>query len=144
MKDCIFCKIFSGDTDASVVYQDHICTAFLTIEPVTQGHTLVIPNAHYKDVFDLPSDVAGHMFQVAKKVASSFNDAGLRSEGVNIVMCNGVAASQTVFHAHIHVNPRFSGDGFSWNLPPDFHSPPARPELDLVAEKIRQAIGCAT
>lgn len=141
MENCVFCKIVSGAAEASIVFRDDICTAFLTIEPITQGHTLIIPNRHYRDILELPADTAGHMFQVAKRLAESFQRTDLKSEGVNVVMCNGAAAAQTVFHAHIHVNPRYTGDGFSWNMPPGFEIKPDRVELNAVADKLRHAIG---
>ena len=144
MSDCIFCQILSGSSDASVVYTDNVCTAFLTIEPITEGHTLVIPNEHHVNIFDLPPSTACHRFQVAQQIATAYEKADIPCEGVNIVMCNGKAAAQTVFHAHIHVNPRYKGDGFSWNLPPGFESRPGRDHLNQVAAKITQALGSAT
>lgn len=140
MDDCIFCRILAGDAQASIIHQDEVCTALLTIEPITEGHTLVIPNAHYRDIHELPGHVAGHMFQVAKQVADAFVRAPLCCEGINLVMCNGAAASQTVFHAHIHVNPRFVGDGFSWNMPPGFEDKPVREQLERTAAMLRQAM----
>jgi len=140
VSECIFCRILAGESEASIVFRDDVCTAFLTIEPVTPGHTLVVPNTHYRDIHELPDDVAGRMFQVAKKVAGAFARSGLRTEGVNVVMCNGTAASQTVFHAHIHVNPRFQGDGFSWNMPAGFGEGVERVELERLAAVLRDAI----
>ncbi len=144
MSNCIFCEIVSGSAEASIIYRDDVCTAFLTIEPVNEGHALVIPNAHHVNIFDLPPSTACHMFKVAQQVAQSYGKTDIRCEGVNIVMCNGTSASQTVFHAHIHVNPRHVGDGFSWNLPPGFDDQTGRDELNEVAAKLAQVLGTAT
>ena len=140
MTSCVFCEILSERAEASIIYKDDLCTAFLTIEPVTEGHALVVPNEHHVNIFDIPEHLAGHMFKVAQAVARAYGQTDIRCEGVNLVMCNGAAASQTVFHAHIHVNPRYKGDGFSWNLPPRFYSPPDREQLDGVASKLATAL----
>lgn len=140
MDDCIFCRILRGDAEGSIVHREAGCTALMTIEPVTEGHVLVIPDAHHVDIRDVPPDTAGDMFRLAQKVAGTYATSGIRCEGVNVVMCNGAAAGQTVFHAHIHVNPRFAGDGFSWNLPPGFDDKPTRAELDAVAAKLGAAL----
>ncbi|QOW23827.1 HIT family protein [Lysobacter sp. H23M47] len=144
MASCIFCEILSGWSAASIIYRDDTCTALLTIEPVNEGHALVIPNAHHVNIFDLPPSTAGHMFKVAQQIAKSYGNTDIRCDGVNIVMCNGAAASQTVFHAHIHVNPRHVGDGFSWNLPPGFDDPANRDELNRVAAKLALVLGAAS
>lgn len=140
MTDCVFCGILRGEVEASFVYRDATCSAFMTIEPVTEGHVLVVPNAHHVNILDLPEDTAGHMFKVAQKIAKAFAGTDIRCEGVNLVMCNGAAASQTVFHAHIHINPRYVGDGFSWNFPPGFDDRPARADLDHAATRIVAAL----
>ncbi len=144
MSNCIFCEILSGRSEASIIYRDEVCTALLTIEPVNEGHALVIPNAHHVNIFDLPPATACDMFKIAQQVAQSYGKTDIRCEGVNIVMCNGAAASQTVFHAHIHVNPRHVGDGFSWNLPPGFDDPANRGELNQVAAKLALVLGAPT
>lgn len=140
MTDCIFCRILCGEAEGSIVHREAGCTALMTIEPVTRGHVLVVPDAHHVDIRDLPPETAGNMFLLAQKVARAYGATGIRCEGVNVVMCNGAAAGQTVFHAHIHVNPRFAGDGFSWNLPPGFDHKPDRAQLDDVAGRISAAI----
>lgn len=141
MDACIFCRILRGEAEASIVHREAGCTALMTIEPVTEGHVLVVPDAHHVDIRDLPPETAGNMFRLAQKVARAYDATGIRCEGVNVVMCNGAVAGQTVFHAHIHVNPRFAGDGFSWNLPPGFDDRPGRAQLDDVAGRIAAAIG---
>ncbi|MCX7563722.1 HIT family protein [Xanthomonadaceae bacterium XH05] len=125
--------------EASLTHQDSTCTAPLTIEPVTEGHAQVIPSNHYREILELPGHVAGHMFEEAKKIARSCARTTLRCESVSIVMCNGAAASQAVFHTHIHDNPRFEGDGFSWNLPPGFAAPPTHTRLDRTPALLRDA-----
>ncbi|TWI56219.1 HIT family protein [Halalkalibacter nanhaiisediminis] len=110
--NCIFCKIVKGDIPAAKVYEDEHVLAFLDISQVTKGHTLVIPKVHQKDIFELSSEVASHLFSVVPKIAHGINKA-YQPAGLNIVNNNGEAAGQTVFHYHIHLIPRYGkGDGF--------------------------------
>ena len=68
MKDCIFCKIVNGDIPSMKVYEDDICLAYLDINPDSDGHTLIIPKKHYKDIYDIPSDTLLHIYETAKKL----------------------------------------------------------------------------
>jgi len=140
---CIFCAILDGRAEASFVHRDELCSAFMTIEPVNAGHVLVVPNAHADNLLDMPPATAARMMQVAQKVAAAFFPAGLGGEGFNLMMCNGEAAGQTVFHAHLHVSPRHAGDGFSWTLPAHCAQPPAREQLDALALRLRRVLEMA-
>lgn len=125
------------------MHRDELCSVFMTTGPVNEGHVLVVPNAHAENLLDMPSATAARMMVLAQKMAAAFFPAGLRGEGFNLMMCNGEAAGQTVFHAHLHVNPRWAGDGFSWNLPERCAQPPSRPALDAVALRLRQVLADA-
>ncbi|HEV8716950.1 MAG TPA: HIT family protein [Candidatus Binatia bacterium] len=137
MNDCIFCRILSGKLPASIVHQDNICTALLDIQPINPGHTLVIPNRHAAHLADLDEESGAHVFHTAQQVAAALRRAGIPCEGVNLLLADGEAAGQEVFHVHLHVVPRFQGDGFGFKFPSQYTDKPERGELNLVAEKIR-------
>ena len=140
MNDCIFCDILAGTLPASIVHQDHACTALLDIQPINPGHTLVIPNRHTAYLADLDEESSTHLFHTAQRVATALRKAGLRCEGVNLLLADGEAAGQEVFHVHLHVVPRFQRDGFGFKFPSKYTSKPERGELDRVAEKLRKVM----
>ncbi|OGO28875.1 MAG: hypothetical protein A2W33_00970 [Chloroflexi bacterium RBG_16_52_11] len=140
MEPCIFCSIVAGDLPASVVHKDEICLAFMDIQPVNPGHVLVIPKLHATDLNDLPPETGGHLFQVAQKIALSLPASGIKCEGVNLFLAHGGAAGQDVFHAHLHVIPRYRGDGFGFRFNPRYWKRPSRQSLDEAASKIRNAL----
>ncbi|MCR4284237.1 MAG: HIT family protein [Parcubacteria group bacterium] len=111
MNDCIFCKIIKGEIPADKIYEDDNFLAFLDITPINLGHALLIPKNHYKDLFEIPDDTLCKIGPVIKKVAGAVKE-GTKADGINIGMNNGRAAGQIVFHAHIHIMPRFSDDGY--------------------------------
>ncbi len=106
--NCVFCKIVDEQAPASVVYQDQTAMAFLDIRPLNLGHTLVIPKAHYVDIFDIPADLLGHIHKVSKLIAPAVK-SGADADGISIIQQNGKAAGQDIFHLHVHVVPRFEG-----------------------------------
>lgn len=135
MKDCVFCKIVARDIPADIVYEDDDSISFLDIRPVNPGHALVIPKRHFENLYELPSDLAGRLFQVAQRIAPAVRDV-TGSDGINIGMDNGSAAGQEVFHAHIHVMPRRLDDGYAL-----WHGKAATPdELAPISEKLREAL----
>ncbi|OHA39964.1 MAG: hypothetical protein A3G59_02235 [Candidatus Taylorbacteria bacterium RIFCSPLOWO2_12_FULL_47_20] len=137
MRDCIFCKIAKGEIPTeTIIYRGKDVCAFLDIKPVNLGHTLVIPNEHYEDIFDLPEDIISAMMRAAKKVAEAIK-ISLKAGGVNIGMNNGAHAGQIIFHGHIHVIPRFEGDGYKLWKNKKNHS---QTELKEAADKIKSAI----
>jgi histidine triad (HIT) family protein len=137
--DCIFCRIIRGDAPASFVYRDERCSAFLDIRPVNPGHLLVIPNVHAPHLADLDADTAAHIMRVGHRLAAALRASGLRCEGVNLFLADGEAAMQEVFHVHLHVLPRFCGDGFGLKFGPGFGRQPPREELDDLTRRIREA-----
>ena len=138
MGDCVFCEIVAGSAAASLVHDDDRVVAFLDIRPVTPGHLLVIPKRHAADLAALDEATGGHLFRVAMRLAGALRRSGLRCEGVNLFLADGEAAGQEVFHVHLHVFPRFAGDGF--RLDADWSAAsPSRAELDRIADLIRRA-----
>jgi histidine triad (HIT) family protein len=115
MTNCIFCKIANGEIPASKVYEDKDVVAFLDIDPVNKGHTLVIPKKHYATIMDLPNSQLHKLMDIVKKVASVMIVS--EESGVNVQQNNKSAAGQLVHHVHFHVIPRHKGDGheFDWD-----------------------------
>ncbi|MFC4726773.1 HIT family protein [Coralloluteibacterium thermophilus] len=134
---CVFCEIVAGRAEASVVHADELCTAFMSIELMTTGHTLVVPNAHVTDLAELPPATAGHLFQVAQRIVAAQRASGLRCEGATLVLCDGEAGGQTVFHVHLHVNPRHADDGIAMPRAPGVAP---RAALDAAAAALRAAL----
>lgn len=134
---CIFCAIVSGDAPATFLYEDEVVVAFLDINPVTTGHLLVVPRAHLPALADLDSETGARMFTVAQRMAAALRESDLRCEGINLFFADGEAAFQEVFHAHLHVLPRYEGDGFGLVVDP---GRPDRSELETTGEQIRTAL----
>ncbi len=140
MDDCVFCRIVNGIEPASVVYSDNEVLAFVDTTPVNPGHLLVIPKVHAAQLSELDPETGGHMFKVAMRIAEASRRSGIKCEGVNLFLADGEAAFQDVFHVHLHVIPRFSGDRFGLKLGPKYGIRPDRKELDEIAGKIGTAM----
>ncbi len=108
--DCIFCRIVAGDLPATIVAEDERTVAFLDAHPGTRGHSLVVPREHARDLHDVGSEDLQACAVAAQRLAARARDA-LGAQGINLVNSCGAAAWQTVGHFHIHVVPRYSGDG---------------------------------
>lgn len=109
MNDCIFCKIAKGEIPSATLYEDEEFRVILDQGPATKGHALILPKAHYQNLYELPDDLAGRAMILAKKIITEMKDA-LDCDGYNVVQNNGSAAGQTVFHFHMHLIPRREGD----------------------------------
>ena len=140
MAGCIFCDILAGELPASAVYQDERCMAFMDIQPVNLGHVLVVPNRHATFLADLDPETGAQMFRVAQRLAGALRRSGVRCEGVNLFLADGRAAMQEVFHVHLHVIPRYTGDGFGLRFGPGYHDRPGRAALEETAAKIVSAL----
>ena len=135
-EECVFCKIVQGNLAASRVAETDNVLAFMSIHPATPGHMVVIPKIHLVELADLPDKTASEMFAVTRSLAKALRRSHIRSDGVNLFYADGKAASQEVFHAHLHVFPRFKGDGFTMDAE---WGQPSREELDQLAAVIRNA-----
>ncbi|HEX4469356.1 MAG TPA: HIT domain-containing protein, partial [Gemmatimonadaceae bacterium] len=111
MSDCIFCRILAGELPASFVYRDEQCAAFMDIRPVNAGHLLVVPVRHAAYLADLDGNIAAELMRVGHAAAAALRASGLPCEGINLFLADGEAAMQEIFHVHLHVFPRFRGDG---------------------------------
>ncbi len=135
MDECVFCKIINREIPANIVYENDMVLAFLDINPINRGHTLIVPRKHYRDIYDITEDYLKKVAVVAKKISRAIR-RGLRAEGVNILHASGEVAQQSVLHFHIHLVPRWRDDGLNtWP-----RSEYKEEDLGIVAEKIRSAI----
>lgn len=107
--DCVFCDIINGKEEAEILYQDENIISFLDIRPVNYGHTLVIPKKHFDNFLSVPSEELKCIIS-GVQLLSSVIKSSINADGFNIVVNNGTAAGQTVFHFHFHIIPRFADD----------------------------------
>ena len=140
MENCIFCELIKENLPTSKVYADEKVTAFMDIQPVNPGHVLIVPNAHATYLSELDEEIGAHLFKVAMRINKAIRKSGVRCEGVNLFLADGEAAFQEVFHVHLHVFPRFVGDGFGLKFGPDYSQKPSREELDEIAASINAAM----
>lgn len=110
MPECLFCRIAAGRAPAAKIVETPRILAFLDIAPVHYGHTLVIPKDHYENFLDLPDALWLEIGQVSRRVAQALRQV-MYAPGFNVTMNNFGAAGQVIFHAHVHVIPRFLSDG---------------------------------
>ncbi len=102
--DCVFCKIINGEINSQIVYKSDEVIAFLDVNPLSEGHLLVVPVKHYDNIFSIPPEVFSKVMVVAQLMAKKLVDK-LGASGVRIVINNGVSAGQVVNHLHVHVIP---------------------------------------
>lgn len=137
---CTFCDLINGAGEVSVCYEDSSAMAFMDIQPVNAGHVLVAPRQHFASLFDVPQELGEHLFHVTMRVAGAVRRV-TGSDDINIVVNNGEAAGQDVFHYHIHIIPRQPGDGFDIDLPFAGSQMPDRTMLDATAARLISALG---
>lgn len=111
---CVFCAIVAGEAPDIRIYEDDHYLALLDIRPFTRGHTLVVPKRHTVDLTDTPPATVAGMMSIGQRIARAARLSGLHADGNNIVINDGKAAFQSVFHIHLHVVPRHSGDKLSF------------------------------
>lgn len=135
--NCIFCRIIAGELPASIVTEDEAVIAFMDINPATPGHLLVVPKEHHEGIATIPGETMSHMMLVAQWLSAALRSADIRTEGINLYLADGSAAGQEVMHAHLHIIPRWQGDGFK--IRARRGRPPTRDELTAQAAQIRDA-----
>lgn len=107
--DCIFCEIASGNAEAQVIFENENYKAFLDINPINYGHTLVIAKTHYDNFLTIPEDQLQGLIKLTQFLAGVIKRS-LNADGFNIISNNGASAGQSVFHSHFHIIPRFEKD----------------------------------
>ncbi len=116
--DCIFCKIVAGEIPSVKVYEDDSVLAFMDINPLNDGHLLIIPKAHAATIHEITEADFLAVMSATHRLAAAVREA-LNPDGINLMQLNGKAANQVVPHLHVHIIPRWSGDGLTvshWNL----------------------------
>ncbi len=134
--DCIFCKIVAGEIPCFKLYEDEATLAFMDINPVSEGHALIIPKAHAEDVYAVSDEAIAAAAKTAARIARAVR-AAFDPDGLNLLQCNGPAAAQSVQHFHMHVIPRRMDDGLAMNweiVPGDMDA------IGKAAERIRAEI----
>ena len=107
--DCIFCKIIDGQIPSNKAFENDDFIAILDAFPANEGHTLVIPKKHYKNIFEIDEKTISQAYVLAQKIAKAIKNT-LNIENINILQNNGETAGQSVHHFHIHVIPRLKND----------------------------------
>jgi histidine triad (HIT) family protein len=133
--DCIFCKIIAGEIPSYKIYEDEKALAFLDINPVHPGHTLVIPKKHYANLEEIYNEELCDLIKAVKIIGKGMKD-GLQAEGYNIQVNNDPVAGQIIPHLHFHIIPRIQNDGL--HLWPQGKYEEG--EADKVLEKIKEGI----
>lgn len=117
MSDCIFCRIAAGEIPSKTIYEDETFRVILDLGPATKGHALILPKQHAANLYELPDETAEKVLPLAKKLAKQLREK-LGCDGLNLVQNNGETAGQTVMHFHMHLIPRYHGDGQKINWVP--------------------------
>jgi histidine triad (HIT) family protein len=104
LESCVFCKIAQKEASANVVYENEKVIAFLSIQPINVGHTLVVPKKHYENIYESSEEEVAYLYKIVKKMAHAVKKA-VDAEGIRIVQNNGEAAGQVIFHLHVHIIP---------------------------------------
>jgi len=144
MSECVFCKILAGTCDATFVTRNERVAVFMDIQPINPGHLLVVPTCHAEGLADLDPETGGELFRTAQRMARALRASDLKCEGVSLSLADGEAAMQEVPHVHLHVIPRFTGDGFGFQFSDRDFAKPRREELDATAERIRHALDASS
>ncbi|MDP3735280.1 MAG: HIT family protein [bacterium] len=133
--DCLFCNIIAKKFPAVFVYEDEKVAVFLDINPTNPGHTLVVPKAHFENIFDVTEETFCDVAAATKRLAPAIR-AAVGADGINLMVNNGRAAGQLIPHIHLHIVPRLMADGFRhWK-----GAPYKNGEIEQVAEKIRAVL----
>ena len=136
MSDCVFCRIVAGQIASTRVFEDGLTVAFMDIGQVNPGHVLVALKQHAETVYELNDAQASSVQRAVARVARAIRGA-FAPQGLSVYQANGRVAGQTVFHYHVHLVPRYEGDGMALSWPV---KNPARSELEEHAAKIRAAL----
>lgn len=110
--DCIFCKIISGELPCYKIFEDKYTFAFLDIAEDADGHTIVVPKKHVKNILDCDDETLGHIMSTIKRISHHYVDA-CGYQGINLLNANEISAQQSVFHLHFHILPRKENDGMN-------------------------------
>jgi histidine triad (HIT) family protein len=136
---CTFCELIQGSAEVSICYEDSDAIAFMDIQPVNNGHVLVVPREHHESLLDVPEELGVHLFKATMRIANAIRHV-TGCEDMNIVVNSGAAAGQDEPHYHVHIIPRRADDGFDIPLPFNGSEMPDRTILDAYAVQIIAAL----
>lgn len=108
---CIFCQIVSRDISSNIVYEDDQVMAFLDIEPINEGHTLLITKEHYLDADDMPKELMFHLIEISQNLINAIKKT-YKPQGYSIMQNGGKL--NDIGHYHMHIFPRYDSDKFGW------------------------------
>src|SRR2546427_5337233 len=137
-EDCIFCNIIERHAPADIVYEDQHSIAFLDIYPLNPRHTLVVSKKHYATLDEMPPEEVGLLFATVAKVMKDVKEA-VGADGINIGQSNGKAASQDVFHVHVHIIPRFSQESPGGDIFPN-RKKLGKEEMEQLGRKVKSQV----
>jgi histidine triad (HIT) family protein len=140
MSGCTFCSIIRGKLPSTKVYEDKDVVVIMDIKPITQGHMLILSKVHRELLTEMDDDTITAMFTTAKMMGNAVKKSKLRCRGINYLLADGAEAGQEVFHAHLHVIPRYRSDGFWLHMPTSYEQETDLKELEKNAGKIRAAM----
>ena len=135
MRDCVFCQIITKTLPCSMIYDDGTCLVIMDLFPVSDGHCLIIPKEHHPLIEEYDPQLMGSIFGRAGGIIEALKQV-IVADGFNLVLSNGEAAGQEVFHTHLHIIPRVKGDGIVWSQVTN--KSVSREELDDLALKIKE------
>jgi len=133
--ECIFCNIINHNAEAEIVFEDDNIVAFLDIQPINFGHTLIVPKKHYDNFLTIPSSELTNITIATQYIAGAVKRS-VNADGFNVITNNGGSAGQTVYHFHFHIIPRFDED---FNFKPRLKNYSAG-SMREYADKIRSAV----
>jgi histidine triad (HIT) family protein len=134
--DCIFCQIIAGNAPAARVYEDERLLAFMDLHQRNPGHTLIIPKAHFRNIYDIQAELAGEIASFSVRLARALKEA-FQPDGMSSFQSSELAALQSVFHYHLHLIPRYTGDDLAAHFR---DSSSTAEERQAYAEGIKQAL----
>lgn len=133
--DCIFCDIASKISEAEIIFENEKVIAFLDINPVNYGHTLLIPKKHFDNFLTIPNDELAELTKLTQYIAGAVKRA-VKADGFNIISNNGMSAGQSVFHFHYHIIPRYENDFLMRPRTIEYKEN----EINMYSEKIKESI----
>ncbi|MCE1164600.1 MAG: HIT domain-containing protein [Bacteroidetes bacterium] len=136
--DCIFCSIIAKEIESSFVYEDDLVIGIMDLFPATEGHVLVIPKVHSELITGLDDVYVERMFKAGKYISAAMRKSRFTLDAVSFVLSDGKSAGQEIPHAHLHLIPRYSGDGIGFRFGSKHKF--TREHLDKTAKEIKSGI----
>jgi histidine triad (HIT) family protein len=134
--DCLGCRIANGiEPNLNIIYENELITCVLDIAPFNEGHTLILPKKHYWDVEEMDSETAYAIMDASKRLSIVLKSL-FKPDGIST--CQNGGKFNDLTHYHMHLIPRYEGDGFSWSEP--LHPHGAEKQLSQTKEKILKAL----